>query len=165
MPTYATAIGNSSDRPSALAELMGVILSDGELRPTIRWQQLGFALATPYHTVVERSPEAGERVMAIPVARALKSLLAEVVSDGTARRLAGAFVLPDGTPIVTGGKTGSGDNRFKSFSRGGAVIASRAVNRTATFVFYIGDRYFGVISASVSEKMPRVTGLPARYRS
>ncbi len=152
VPTYATAIGNSSDRPSALAELMGVILSDGELRPTIRWQQLGFALATPYHTVVERSPEAGKRVMAVPVARSLKSLLAEVVSDGTARRLAGAFVLPDGTPIVTGGKTGSGDNRFKSFSRGGAVIASRAVNRTATFVFYIGDRYFGVISASVLGK-------------
>jgi hypothetical protein len=32
------------------------------------------------------------------------------------------------------------------------VIASRAVNRTATFVFYIGDRYFGVISSSVLGK-------------
>ena len=152
VPTYATAIGNSSDRPAALAELMGMILNDGELRPTIRFHQLRFGQETPYHTVVEGSPEAGKRMMPVPVARALKSLLAGVVSDGTARRLAGAFVLPDGTPIVTGGKTGSGDNRFKSFSRGGAVIASRAVNRTATFVFYIGDRYFGVISSSVLGK-------------
>lgn len=149
VPSYATAIGNSSDRPAALAELMGVILNEGVLRPSVRLQQLRFASNTPYHTVIERSPEAGTRVLAVPVARALKQVLAEVVTEGTARRLAGAFVLPDGSPIVAGGKTGSGDNRFKSFSRGGGVIASRAVNRTATFAFYVGDRYFGVISASV----------------
>jgi hypothetical protein len=29
------------------------------------------------------------------------------------------------------------------------VISSRATNRTAAFVFYIGDRYFGVITAYV----------------
>jgi hypothetical protein len=49
----------------------------------------------------------------------------------------------------TGGKTGSGDNRFQTFNRYGAVTSSRATNRTATFVFYIGDRYFGVITAYV----------------
>jgi hypothetical protein len=54
--------------------------------------------------------------------------------------------------MTAGGKTGSGDNRFKSFGRGGGVLTSRAVNRTATFAFYIGDRYFGVISASVLGK-------------
>jgi hypothetical protein len=29
------------------------------------------------------------------------------------------------------------------------VTSSRATNRTATFVFYIGERYFGVITAFV----------------
>ena len=32
---------------------------------------------------------------------------------------------------------------------GAAVTSSRATNRTAAFVFYIGDRYFGVITAYV----------------
>jgi hypothetical protein len=54
--------------------------------------------------------------------------------------------------MIAGGKTGSGDNRFKSFGRGGGVVSSRAVNRTATFAFYVGNRYFGVISASVLGK-------------
>ena len=83
------------------------------------------------------------------VARALRGALANVVADGTARRLAGSFVGADGKPIVAGGKTGSGDNRHKTFARGGGVISSRAINRTATFVFYVGDRYFGVLTAFV----------------
>ena len=32
VPSYATAIGSSSDRPAALAELMGIILNDGVKR-------------------------------------------------------------------------------------------------------------------------------------
>jgi hypothetical protein len=51
--------------------------------------------------------------------------------------------------VPCGGKTGSGDNRFEIVGSGGAVVASRPVNRTATFVFYVGDRYFGVITALV----------------
>ncbi len=80
---------------------------------------------------------------------ALRHVLAEVVERGTARRLAGAFSEPDGTPVIAGGKTGSGDNRFKTFNRRGGLTSSRAVNRTATFAFYVGDRYFGVITAFV----------------
>jgi hypothetical protein len=72
-----------------------------------------------------------------------------VVEHRTARRLAGAFSKPDGTPIIAGGKTGSGDNRFKTFNRYGGLTSSRAVNRTATFVFYLGDRYFGVLTSFV----------------
>src|SRR5206468_607068 len=68
---------------------------------------------------------------------------------GTARRVAGAFQNPDGTPMEIGGKTGSGDNRFKTFRRGGGLVSSRAVNRTATFVFEAGGRYFGVLTAFV----------------
>lgn len=29
------------------------------------------------------------------------------------------------------------------------MISARPVNRTATFVFYIGDRYYGVLTAFV----------------
>jgi hypothetical protein len=29
------------------------------------------------------------------------------------------------------------------------VLSSRAIDRTATFVFYIGDRYYGVLTAFV----------------
>src|SRR4029434_5120332 len=51
--------------------------------------------------------------------------------------------------ITVGGKTGSGDNRIETFNRWGNVTSSRATNRTAAFVFYIGNRYFGVITAYV----------------
>lgn len=50
--SYATAIGNSSDRPTTLAELMGIIVNDGELRSTIRLEEFRFAPGTPYHTVM-----------------------------------------------------------------------------------------------------------------
>jgi hypothetical protein len=79
----------------------------------------------------------------------LRSVLADVVAKGTACRLAHAFVRQDGKPIIAGGKTGSGDNRFKTFAKGGAVTSSRAVNRTAVFVFFLGDRYYGVVTAAV----------------
>src|SRR5437667_893897 len=79
------------------------------------------------------------------IARALRDVLTGVVQNGTARRLAGVFIGPQRTPIVVGGKTGSGDNRYET-RRG-----SRAISRTGTFVFYIGDRYFGVITAYVGE--------------
>ncbi|MBI4489016.1 MAG: transglycosylase domain-containing protein [Deltaproteobacteria bacterium] len=149
VPSYATAIGDSSDRPAALAELMGIILNDGVRRPTLSLKKLHFARGTPYETQFEPIGDSGKQVMEPTVARAIRTLLADVVDVGTARRVRGAFVRPDGTPVVVGGKTGSGDNRFKTFSRGGQVLSSRAVNRTATFVFYIGERYFGVLTAFV----------------
>jgi membrane peptidoglycan carboxypeptidase len=152
IPSLATAIGNSSDRPAALAELMGIILNDGLRRHIVRLEELRFAQSTPYHTVIRPTSQAGAEVIPLPVARALKTVLAGVVKQGTARRLAEAFTRPNVTPMIAGGKTGSGDNRFKSFRRGGGVLSSRAVNRTATFAFYVGDRYFGVISASVLGK-------------
>jgi membrane peptidoglycan carboxypeptidase len=131
---------------------MGIILNDGQRRPVIGLEELRFARGTPYHTVIKPAPQPAAQVLPPPVAQALKGVLAGVVEQGTARRLAEAFSRPDGTPIIAGGKTGSGDNRFKSFGRGGGVLSSRVVNRTATFTFYIGDRYFGVISASVLGK-------------
>jgi len=149
VPSLATAIGNSSDRPIALAEFMGILVNDGVRRPLRRVRRLHFAAGTPYETIFEPRPSMGERVMSREVARALRDALVEVVDNGTARRLRGVFVGADGKPLPVGGKTGSGDNRFKTFRRGGGVIASRAVNRTATFAFFIDDRYFGVVTAHV----------------
>ena len=149
VPSYATAIGTSSDRPSALADLMGIIVNDGVRRSTVGLRKLRFASGTPYETTFEPRIKPGERVMEPEVARLLKDVLAEVVELGTARRLRGAFAWPDDTPVVVGGKTGSGDNRYKTFNRYGNETSSRAVNRTAVFVFYIGERYYGVISSFV----------------
>jgi len=149
VPTYATAIGSSSDRPVALAELVGILLNDGVRRPSVSLTKVDFAGATPYETLLEKTPEKGEQVLAPEVARTVRKAMADVVEQGTARRLNGVFKLSDGKIVTVGGKTGSGDNRFETFNRAGGLISSRATNRTATFVFYIGDRYFGVITAYV----------------
>ena len=69
---------------------------------------------------------------------------------GTARRVHGAFDLPDGTEVEIGGKTGTGDNRIEAYGARGKLIGSRAKSRTATFVFYIGDTHFGVLTAFVT---------------
>jgi len=48
VPSLATAIGSSADRPVALAELIGIILNDGVRLPDIRIGKLRFAANTPY---------------------------------------------------------------------------------------------------------------------
>jgi membrane peptidoglycan carboxypeptidase len=164
VPSYATAIGNSSDRPVALAELIGILVNDGIRRPKTELSNIHFARGTPYETVFERQAEGGEQVLAPEVARAVKKAMAAVVESGTARRLNGVFKLSNGEPIIVGGKTGSGDNRLETFNRWGGVTSSRATNRTAAFVFYIGDRYFGVVTAYVqgreAEKYHFTSSLP-----
>ena len=149
VPSYATAIGSSADRPIALAELMGIIVNEGRRRPTTSLARLGFGLGSPYHTVFEIEPQEGRQVMRPPVARLLRDVLAEVVERGTAIRVRRAFVDENGLPIRVGGKTGSGDNRIEHFARGRRLVSSQASSRTAGFVFYLGDRWFGVITASV----------------
>ncbi|MSP36999.1 MAG: glycosyl transferase family 51 [Deltaproteobacteria bacterium] len=164
VPTYATAIGSSSDRPVALAELVGILVNDGVRRPSTSLNKVQFATATPYETLLEPSQAKGEQVLAPEVARVARRAMATVVEQGTARRLNGAFKLANGEVVTAGGKTGSGDNRFQTFNRAGAVTSSRATNRTATFIFYIGQRYFGVITAFVqgrdAENYHFTSGLP-----
>ena len=150
VPSYASSIGSSGDRPAALAELMGIIANDGMRLPTARFERLRFAEGTPYETVMKLDAGAGERVLHAEVAQALRTALVDVVENGTGRRASGAFTGPDGAPLVAGGKTGTGDHRYERFGRGGEVIESQVVNRTATFVFFLGDRFFGVISAHVA---------------
>jgi hypothetical protein len=72
-----------------------------------------------------------------------------VVQEGTARRLVGTYKAPDGSALEVGGKTGTGDNRYNHFAAGGGITSSRVVDRTATFVFFLGDRFFGTVTAYV----------------
>jgi hypothetical protein len=48
-----------------------------------------------------------------------------------------------------GGKTGTGDNRIEAIGAGGRILSSKSINRTATFVFYIGEHHFGTLTAFV----------------
>ena len=150
VPSLASAIGNSGDRPAALAELIGIILNDGIKFPTERIERLQFAKKTPFETILSLNKTAeGERVMKSEVAAALRKALQDVVENGTARRVNKVFKDSNGNPLITGGKTGTGDNRYETFGRGGQMLSSRVVNRTATFVFYLGDKFFGTVTAHV----------------
>jgi membrane peptidoglycan carboxypeptidase len=150
VPSLATSIGSSADRPAALAELIGIILRGGERAPIHRIERLEFAAHTPYETRMERALEAAKPVMPPEVAAALRECLVDVVENGTAVRARGAVRPPEGDPLPIGGKTGSGDNRVERFARGGRLTSSRVVSRTASFAFFIGDRFFGVATAYVS---------------
>lgn len=149
VPSLATAIGSSGDRPAALAELIGIIQNDGIRQPVLRIDSLHFAADTPYETLLNNNPELGRRVLPSEVAAAMREALSQVVDAGTARRVSGSFKTQDGTVLAMGGKTGTGDNRIESFGSGGRILASKAINRTATFVFYIGDNHFGTLTAYV----------------
>ncbi len=148
-PSYASAIGASGDRPAALAELIGIIVNGGARLPTRRIDALQFARETPYETRLEHRSVAVEQVLAGEVAGTVRRALVKVVEEGTARHLKGALVGPDGSMIEVGGKTGTGDHRFKLTGRDGRVISERVVDRSATFVFMIGERYFGTVMAYV----------------
>lgn len=148
-PSYATSIGSSGDRPAALAELMGILVNDGVRMPMVSLAGMRFAANTPYETRVSPGPAKGERLMPAEVAQTVRRALAQVVEQGTAVRLANALQYPDGQPLPIGGKTGTGDHRFERYGKGGQLLESRVVNRTATFAFYFGDRHFGTLTALV----------------
>jgi hypothetical protein len=164
VPSLATSIGASADRPSALADLMGIILNDGVRQPTHRVSRLHFAADTPYETVIVPAEPALQRVFPAEVARVVRDALADVVENGTARRAHKAFAAKDRTakrsdaatrsddaPAVrVGGKTGTGDHREKIYARGNRQIGERVKRRAATFVFFVGDRFYGVVTAHVS---------------
>jgi membrane peptidoglycan carboxypeptidase len=128
---------------------MGTILNEGLRLPERRFENLDFARGSPYETRLQPTQPFGRRVMDASVARLLRHVLAEVVEEGTARRLAGVFA------ETAGGKTGSGDNRSETFGPGGALQSSRVVSRTGSFVFFVGDRFFGVLTAHVGGEQAR----------
>lgn len=151
-PSYATSIGSSADRPAALAELVGILVNEGRRKPIVRIESLDLAVGTPYETHVERGPGAGdEQVLPPELTAVVRNAMIDVAENGTARRLKGAFVGADGKPLVVGGKTGTGDHRYEVFGRGGGLVSSRVVTRSATLVFLIGDRFFGTLTAYAAE--------------
>ncbi|HAV35921.1 MAG TPA: glycosyl transferase family 51, partial [Massilia sp.] len=167
VPSYATTLGASADRPAALAELMGIIINGGVRKPVERIDSLHFAKGTPYETRVVRAPKVEHEVVLAPeVARAVADAIRGVVSNGTAKRVKTAFATHDGSVIALGGKTGTGDQRFDVYARGGRLIESRYVNRSATFVFNIGERFFGSMTAYVhgpqSEHYDFTSALPVQ---
>lgn len=149
VPSYATAIGSSGDRPAALAELVGIIVNDGVRQSAVQLEALHFAAGTPYETLLRRQSAEGERVLAPEVTQTLRRAMMDVVDQGTARRLRGVLLGPDGRPLAVGGKTGTGDNRVQAYGARGVLIGSRVVSRTATFAFFIGERHFGIVTAYV----------------
>ena len=166
VPSYATSIGSSADRPDALAELVGIILNDGLLKPTTRIEATHFAASTPYETRFERSPGQPKRVMSPEIADVVRRAMIDVVENGTARRLRGGFDVAGRPRIDIGAKTGTGDHRKKTFDRRGNLVSSEVVNRTATVMFFIGDRLFGNLTIFVqgeqAEGYSFTSSLPAQ---
>lgn len=148
-PSYASAIGASGDRPAALAELMGILQNDGIRQPLVRFENLHFAKDTPYETIMIRQPAHGQRVFAPEIAKVTRDALIGVVEGGTATRLRGVYKDTDVKPIAIGGKTGTGDHRRQIWGERGRLIESKFISRAATFAFFLGDRFFGVITAYV----------------
>lgn len=149
VPSLGTAIGSSGDRPGSLADLVGTILNDGIQAPLRRMDWLHFAAETPFETYLAASPSPGERVLSSELAGAVREALLDVVEQGTARSIQAAAPRIDGVRVPIGGKTGTGDNRFRVLGPGGQLTETRVVNRTATFAFFLGDRHFGVVTAHV----------------
>lgn len=149
VPSYATSIGSSADRPNSLAELVGILLNDGMKYPSVLINRLHFGENTPFETVFTQGDTASKRLLAPEVCRVAREALLDIVDHGTAVRGRRAFAAPGGGWLPLGGKTGTGDQRFETFGKGGQVLESRVVNRTATFVFFLGDRFFGTLTAHV----------------
>ena len=148
VPSLGTAIGASGDRPDALARLMGIVLNDGVQVPTVDLERLNFADGTPYQTDFATQPNR-QQALDPAVARTVRQVLLGVVRNGTASLISGVYQTADGNVIPVGGKTGSGDNRYHIYGPLGALRGERVVDRTATFVFYLGDRFFGTLTAYV----------------
>lgn len=140
VPSIATSIGSSGDNPAALATLAGIIVNGGVRYPNARVERLEFATRTPMETKMELQPSKGEQVLAPEIARVVRLEMRGVVEFGTARRAFNSVKLSSGEVLPVGGKTGTGDNR---------IAKSQVVNRTAAFVFTIGDRYYGTVVAYV----------------
>jgi membrane peptidoglycan carboxypeptidase len=148
VPSLGTTLGASGDRPDALADLMGIIMNDGVRLKTVDLDRLDFADGTPYQTDFAANPKP-HRVFPAAVAQVVRRALMGVVLNGTGIRLRGAYRTAQGSLMPVGGKTGTGDNRYHIYGPGGYLRGERVVDRTATFVFFLGNRFFGTVTAYV----------------
>ena len=44
-----------------------------------------------------------------------------------------------------------GDHRYTTYDKGGALVTSRVVSRSATLMFLLGERYYGTVMVFVNE--------------
>ena len=122
------------------------LLRDGVRYSTRRIDRLHFGADTPLETLFTATPATPDTVLSADVAAVARAAMTDVVERG-AVRARGAFTDDStGTPLVMGGKTGTGDNRIRTTLRSGART-NIALNRTSTFVFFAGDRFFGTVTA------------------
>lgn len=150
-PSYAAAIGASGDRPAALAQLIGILANDGKMRRAQSVDTLDFAAGTPFETHFAHASSPGHDVVSPEIVSVARRLLHDVVQGGTGARLSTGLPLGGGRSLAVYGKTGTGDQRLNVYARGARLIESRKVNRTATFVFVIGDRFYGTLTAYTHE--------------
>ncbi len=150
-PSYAAAVGASGDRPDALAQLIGTISSGGRMLPLQSIESLEFAAGTPFETHFAHVASQQAPVLSPEIVDVAQRLLTSVVQGGTGTRLASGLPLGDGRTLTVYGKTGTGDQRFEVYASGHRLIESRKVNRTATFVFVIDNRFFGSLTAFTHE--------------
>ncbi len=147
IPSFATSIGVSGDTPAALSTLMGIVLNDGKRLPYTDFTEVHLGRDTPYERNFVYRPPAADQVLDARIAAIVKENLENIVQNGTARRAKNAVKLSNGEIWALGGKTGTGDNRIAYLDRYGNVETSEVRNRTATFVFNFGARYFGTMVA------------------
>jgi membrane peptidoglycan carboxypeptidase len=147
IPSFATSIGVSGDTPNALATLMGIVVNGGKAMPNAEFTNITLGKDTPYEKNFVFAPENEIQVMDANIAAIVKENLENIVQNGTARRTKNAIVFSNGVKWAIGGKTGTGDNRIETHDRYGNVTLSTVRNRTATFVFTFGDKYYGSMVA------------------
>jgi hypothetical protein len=137
VPSLATSIGSSGDRPTSLSRLIGMIINDGKLCPERRFTSIKLGKDTPYYTHLVPSKGKCTQVINKDVADIVFEAINQVVKRGTAIRIRGSF-------NQIGGKTGTGDNRVKK--------TNHILNRTGTLVFHINKKFFGAITVFVEGK-------------
>ena len=149
-PSLATALGASGDRPSALANMMGILVNDGLALPNQRIQAFRIAEGTPYEVHMSQTKfDPAKKVLDPEVAQVARMAAEVVVERGTARRASKLF----DDDVVIGGKTGTGDHRDEKLDRWGRVISSKGIRRSGTFTFFYDDRFFGVMTVYVDENV------------
>ena len=144
VPSYATAIGSSADRPAALAELLGILVNDGVRRPTERLARFHFGAGTPFETVLEREP-ATQRARAPPprsrrwCARSCSASCAPAPRRARARR--------SSSPTAASSTSAARPAPATTASSAPAFRrrAPACMSRTASFVFTVGDRFYGTV--------------------
>jgi membrane peptidoglycan carboxypeptidase len=147
IPSFATSIGVSGDTPNALATLMGIVVNSGKAMPNAEFTDITLGKDTPYEKNFVYAPKNEMLVMNPNIAAIVKDNLENIVQNGTARRTKNAIKFSNGVKWAIGGKTGTGDNRIETHDRLGNVTLSTVRNRTATFVFTFGDKYYGSMVA------------------